>query len=184
MSVPNEIRNLTEGVVASFEEGINAVGHLIEQGLGLLDGYHREQEAVQGRLREALATVGSLRRKDFDGIMEGILVFQSGRESAIETLIKVFLRKQKELAARLKRSLEAGIFQEVDRCKVELSTMIDEAREEIVSFQREQQKIRSTLVTLEAQGQVSAKEFKLVIQDLETELLGTDTKQQQAIGNG
>ncbi|MBI2336716.1 MAG: hypothetical protein HYU97_08150 [Deltaproteobacteria bacterium] len=170
--------------MASFELGVNAVGRLIEQGLELLDGYRREQEAVQGRLRNALTLVGSLRRKDFDGIMGRILAFQLSRESEIKTLIRESLKKQRGLAARLKHSLEAGIFQEVERCKEGLSRLIDEAREEIFAFQREQEKIRSALEALEANTLVSAREFKKVIGDLETELFGADNKQVAAMGNG
>lgn len=175
MSVPNEIQNLTKGVVASFESGIGAVGHLIEKGLELLDGYRMEKEAIHGRLREALASVGSLRRKDFDGVMERILTFQSQRESEIRRLIRGFLERQKDLTGRLKRSLEAGIFEEVDRCKNELSKMIEKAREEIVAFQKEQEGIRETFANLEAQkGEITPRDFKKTIQDLEQELFGTE----------
>src|SRR3990167_5126909 len=108
MPVQDEIRNLTDGVVASFDSGIEAVGTVIEKGLELLDGYRMEQEAVRGSLREALASVGSLRHKDFDLVMERILTFQSHRESEIKTLIRAFLTRQRELAGRMRRSLKAG----------------------------------------------------------------------------
>lgn len=174
MSVPNEIQNLTKGVVASFESGIDAVGHLIEKGLEILDGYRAEQDAIHGSLREAMASVGSLRRKDFDGVMERILAFQSRRESEIKKLIKGFLERQKDLTGRLRRSLEAGIFEEIERCKNELSRMIAEAKTEIQAFQKEQQRIQGMFTNLEAQkDQITARDFKKTIQDLEQELFGT-----------
>lgn len=177
MSVPNEIRNLIEGVVTSFASGIGAVGALIDNGLEILEGYRREQEAIRGSLREALASVGSLRRKDFDGVMERVLTFQSLREADIKTLIREFLGRQRELAARLKRSLEAGIFPEVERIKNELAGMIAEARGEIQSFQREQERIHKAFMDLEdRKGKISAQEFKAVIHGLETDLLGTDAQ--------
>lgn len=173
MSIPNEIRNLTEGVVASFESGIDAVGLLIEKGLEILDGYRREQEAIRGSLREAFAEVGSLRRKDFDGVMERILIFQSQRESEIKRMIKDFLSRQKTLTQRLKRSLAAGISEEVERCKGELSRMIGGVREEILSFQKEQDLVRTSFADLEARkDQITAREFKETIQDLQGALPG------------
>ena len=82
MSVPYEIKNMTEGVVSSFESGIETVGHLIEKGLELLDGYRAEQKAIHGSLRESLASVGSLRKKDFDGVMERISEYFSHLDRA------------------------------------------------------------------------------------------------------
>ena len=87
MSVPSEIQSLTKGVVASFESGIDAVSHLIGKGLEILDGYRAEQDAIRGSLREAFASVGSLRRKDFDGVVERILAFQLQRESDRKSVV-------------------------------------------------------------------------------------------------
>lgn len=178
MTIPNEIRNLTEGVVASFESGIDAVGLLIEKGLEILDGYRREQEAIRGSLREAMAEVGSLRHKDFDGVMERILVFQSERESEIKRMIKDFLSQQKSLTQRIKRSLAAGIAEEVERCKSELSQMIGGVRKEILSFQKEQDLVRLAFAGLEARrNQITVREFKEIIQDLQ----GTLSKDKLAV---
>lgn len=187
MSVPNEIKNLTKEVIVSFGSGIATVGHLIEQGLEILDGYRKEEEAVRGSLRESLASIGSLRRKDFDDVMEGILVFQSQKEAEIKTLIKGFLGKQRDLTNRLGRCLEAGIFDEVERIKTELAKVINEAREEILSFQKDQEKIRKTFLNLEAKkAEISPREFKKVINDLEEELTGpfplVETEQKMAAG--
>lgn len=171
--VPDEIKNLTEGVVSSYDAGIAAVGHLIEKGLDLLDGYRSEQEAIRGSLRESLATVGSLRRKDFDEVMEQILEFQSRRETEIKGLIRSFLSRQRDLTGMLRRSIGAGILKEVERVKEELSQMIEKAREAILSFQGEQEKIRKTFESLEARkGEIAGRELKRVIGDLEMELMG------------
>ncbi len=172
MSVPNEIQGLTRGVVDSFNSGIEAVGQLIEKGLELLDGYRREEEAVRGSLRESLASIGSLRRRDFDGLMEPVLQFQMRREQEIKALIKDFLSRQRELTQRLRRALEAGILQEVEKGKKELREMLGEAREEILSFQKEQETIRCTFARLESHKEgVTIKELKKEIQDLGEELL-------------
>lgn len=182
MSVPEEIRKLTEEVVASFGSGVGTVGHLITKGLEILDGYQREEEAVRSRLRESLASVGSLRHKDFDGIMEQVLDFQSRREVEIKGLIRTFLARQGELSTTLRRCLEGGLLQEAGRLKEELSGKIEEARRELLSFQKEQELIRATFASLEEKkGQVSGREFKKAIQNLETALFGTDVKQ-SAVG--
>lgn len=184
MSVPHEISHLTGGVVTSFESEIAAVELLINKGLDLLDGYRREEDAIRGSLRESFASIGSLRRKDFDDVMGRILAFQTGRETEIKRLIRGCLARQKDLAGRLKRSIEEGILEEADRCKKELSKIIESSKEAIIAFQVEQERIRKTLTRLEVNKEkVSVREFRQVIQDLETELFGADLKQ-QAMGDG
>lgn len=171
MPIPNGVQNLTEGVVSSFESGIGAVELLIEKGLEILDEYRREQEAIRENLRERLASVGNLRRKDFDDVIERILDFQSHRERDLKELIRTLLAQQKALAGRLKRCLQAGIFNEVNRYKQEIAQTIGEARTSILEFQREQDLIRKTFEGLEAQkGEISTREFKRVVHNLEKEL--------------
>ncbi|MBI2060284.1 MAG: hypothetical protein HYT87_10985 [Nitrospirae bacterium] len=171
MSVSSEIRNLTGDVVASFGAGIGEVGGLIEKGIDILAGHGRVDEAVRESLRESLASVTSLRRRDFDGFTERVLDFQCRRESQIKMFIKGFLARQGDLAARLRRSLHAGILQEVERITRELQKTIETAKAEIVSFQNEQDLIRETFASLEAKKEtLSVREFKRVIQDLETQL--------------
>lgn len=171
MSVSSEVRNLTGEVVASFEAAIGEVGGLIERGIDILAGYRREEEVVRDSLRESLASVASLRRRDFDGLTGRILDFQCRREHQIKIFIKGFLARQRDLAARLKRSLQAGIFHEVERITRELQEMTETARAEIVSFQKEQEAIRENFASLEARKEtLSVREFKRVIGDLEAQL--------------
>jgi hypothetical protein len=180
MPLPNEIKQMTEEVVASFDSGIGAVGLLIEKGLEILDGYRNEEAAVRGSLRDSLASIGSLRRKDFDGVMEKILAFQAEREGEIKSLIKGFLTRQRELARRIQRSLGSGIFQEVEKGKRELGEMIDQARGEILSFQQEQGKIREVFAQLKShQEGMSIRDFKKAIQDLEVKLLGRPPQEER-----
>lgn len=171
MSVSGEIRNLTGDVITSFEAGIGEVGGLIGRGIDVLVGFRREEEAVRESLRESLASVASLRRRDFDGLTGRILEFQCRRESQIKVFVKGFLEDQRDLAARLRRSLQAGLLQEVERIKQQLEGAVGTAKAEIVSFQKEQDLIRESFANLEARKEtLSAREFKKVIQDIEAQL--------------
>lgn len=175
MPASAEIRHLTEEVVASFGSGIRAVETVIGNGLAILDGYRMEREAVQGSLRDRFAAVGSLRRKDFDVVMERISSFQSRREAEIKSLIREFLSRQRGVVARLLRALKAGIAEEeVERSKTELAAMIEKAKHEIGAFQREQERIRETFARFATgQKQTSAREFKRAVELLAIELLGS-----------
>lgn len=172
MTPSSEIKEITEGLVTSFDTGVEAVRVLIENGLVLLDGYRAGQNAIRGSLRERLAAVGSLRRKDFDGLMEGVLKFQSEREGEIKGMIRGFLTEEKGLTARLRRTIHAGLFHEVEGVKRELAALIERTRAEIVAFQGEQEAIRQTISALleENPSEITTREFKHAIHDLEERL--------------
>ncbi|MBI4356441.1 MAG: hypothetical protein HY559_00980 [Gammaproteobacteria bacterium] len=172
MTVPNEVTTITEGVISSFESGIGGTELLIEKGLEILDGSRREHSEIRGDLREKLASIGNLRKKDFDGVMEQILSFQLRRESELKGLIRSFLANQKALAGRLKKSLQAGILDEVERFKQEIIQMQEEARTHILEFQKEQEEIRTTFEKFYGKGNISARHFKQVVSELEKTLKG------------
>lgn len=173
MAVSNEMQSMTEGILSSFEAGIGAVELLIEKGLGTLDEYQRGQVAIREDLRERLALAGNLRRKDFDGLVEKILAFQAQREKDLKELVQTFLAAQKALVGRLRKSLQSGILDEVDRCKQEIAQMIEQARTNVLMFQLEQDRIRTTFQELQAQkGDISVRHFRWIIGDLEKTLKG------------
>lgn len=174
MPASAEIRHVTEELVASFGSGIRAVEAVIGRGLETLDGYRMEQGAVVESLRERFAVGGSLRRKDFDGVMERILSFQSRRESEIKALIRDFLSRHQEVAAALLCAVQLGKSEEVERAGTELAAMAEAARKEIEAFQKEQARIRRTFARFETgEKQASAREFKKAVEQLERELLGS-----------
>jgi hypothetical protein len=170
VSVPNKIKNLTAGVVTSYDSSLSAVELLINKGLELLDGYRAEEAAVRGSLRDSLTSIGKLRRKDFDILVEPILEFQLRREKEIKSLIKKFLSSQGELTQKLKRSLEAGNLQEVEQTKGKLTRIIEAAKSEILAFQREQARIRETFDQLDSRKEKSVGALKQIVCDLEREL--------------
>ena len=69
-----------------------------------------EKEALNVRLRETLARNESLRKKDFDVMMNTILVSQDDREREVKKLLHNYLTEQREMARQLKENL--GTFKE------------------------------------------------------------------------
>jgi uncharacterized phage infection (PIP) family protein YhgE len=69
-----------------------------------------EKEALHVRLRETLARNESLRKKDFDVMMNTILLSQDDREREVKKLLHNYLTEQREMAGQLKENL--GTFRE------------------------------------------------------------------------
>jgi len=70
-----------------------------------LGEYHAEQERMIDNLRERFSRYQSLRRSDFDALMEGIRSHQEERENEVNRMVEDFCRNEEETVAKLKEIL-------------------------------------------------------------------------------
>lgn len=174
-----EVKNLTVGVVASYDERICAVGDIIEKSLEMLDQHRQAEQTVQSELRETLAKVESLRKKDFDCLMGPILDHQEKREKEIKQFLNDFLKRQRELAGQLKRLIQAGILSQVPEVERSIEEAIEEAKQHLLCFQKEQALIWKKMQALfQKKEELTLKEFKKTLDILQTEL-GLNNKMEQ-----
>ena len=116
-------------------------------------------------LKEALAKHGSLRKKDFDKMMEGILITQRGREENVKQMLADFQEQEMTVVKNLRKMLKKGeklrlkdfkktlakIREEQEirqketpnRISEELTRMQSEVREMLENFKREREKVAS-----------------------------------------
>ncbi|MDI6807469.1 MAG: hypothetical protein QME66_00600 [Candidatus Eisenbacteria bacterium] len=166
-----QVKDMTAAVVSSYDERICAVGEIVEKGLAMLDQCRLVEQAVQYELRERLARVESLRKKDFDQLMAPILIYQSTREQEIRQFMNFFLKTQRELASQLKRMIEAEIFSRVPDLEKIIQTNIEAAREHVIGFQKEQAVIGRRMRHLFLkQEDLTLKEFRKTVDILCGEL--------------
>lgn len=165
------IRNMVTDVVGSYEHRISAVGEIIESSLAMLDQCHHVEQAVQSRLRETLSEVESLRKKDFDSLIAPILAYQGKREQDIKQLLHAFLKKQREIAGQLKRMIQAEILFELPTVEKTIQSTIEEAKERLVCFQKEQSLIGEKMQYLFRKKEaITLNEFKKTLDTLQAEL--------------
>lgn len=176
-----QIREITTGLVTSYDERICAVGEIIEKSLAMLEQYRQAEQVVQSQLRETLARVESLRKKDFDRLMAPILECQEKKEQEIKRFLTLFLKGQRELAGQLKRMIQAGILSKVPDLEKAIQKTIEEAKEYLIGFQKEQAFIREKMQSLfhKKEG-LTVKEFKKTLDILQGEL-GLDKEEETAI---
>jgi seryl-tRNA synthetase len=173
---PEEIGRLAREVIASYEARISWVERIVEATHEMLETFRRQREAMRAQLRETLARVASLRRRDFDAMMEGILVRQEERERAIKETIKDYLAEQRALAAALKEALARGEAERIGTVK-ELLKGIEARREErerevrtlLADFQSEQDELVRALHGLLSNGSsVRVVEFKATLSAIQS----------------
>ena len=112
MNITEQMKNLTEGVIASYEDRVSNIEGIFFNTHQLLGDYQKalfvlreERDLLTKELRDKLAKTESLRHKDFDQMMSSILNEQSEREKEVKTLLEEYVAEQKGLAKSLKESL-------------------------------------------------------------------------------
>ncbi len=103
---------LIDILFASYEERVSSVGTFIDTSYQIvreiqhpLLATKEEQECINVELRERLARTSSLRRKDFDRMMQELLSSQREQEEEVRSLLDGYLKEQKTIVQELRDSL-------------------------------------------------------------------------------
>ena len=96
-----------------YETRIQSIGSILDTTYHILQGFqdvlvntNKEREKISKELKECLAKNESLRRKDFDTMMEGILQFQNEREKEVKNLLNLYFDEQRDMASALRENLK------------------------------------------------------------------------------
>lgn len=172
-----EMAGLAREVIASYEAKVTSVGQIIEATHEMLEAFRRQREAMHTQLREALARAASLRRRDFDAMMQAILARQTEREGAVKETIRGYLTEQKTLATALKDALTGGEAEQIEATRGLLERIAArwEARERevktlLAEFQGEQTVMVQVMGGLLSNGgPVRVKEFKATLNAIQSQ---------------
>jgi translation initiation factor 1 (eIF-1/SUI1) len=193
MPSPEPMDHVTGNMVASFETSSQNIESLFDAAHQILEGFQnsffdtrREREDINTQLRENLTANESLRRKDFDLMMQDILSAQEDRERHVREELNMYLADQREMIrslgenmAKFKDALAGGEAQRVKEFQTLLQGILaaqDERKSKVTSelkeFQTQQQELAKTLKGLLAKGR------ELRIKDLKR-MLGEFRSQRQ-----
>ena len=174
MEIADDIKRLTNEVVFSYESRISEVGIIIDNTYRILEEFKTKRNEMSNQLKENLAKKGSLRKKDFDSMMEEILSRQDEREKQVKDLLRTFLEEQKEVAQTIKKNLAEGEKVRIDDFKKILQDIQtrQKARENKVSialmtFQKEYKEVAESLHNLLNKGEaIRIKDFKEMVKNI------------------
>ncbi len=186
-----ELENVVEDIVSSYEEKIESISSIFDTANIILNNFQEtilntkeKRGEISIQLRDILAKNEHLRRKDFDNMMQGILLTQEQRRKEVGNLLKDYINGQKSMAQGLKEGLsrfkdflakgEAGRVKEFQVMIKGILVRQDERKEEVASnlkeFQKEQQEIARKLKELLAKGrELRIKDLKLMLKDFKKE---------------
>jgi hypothetical protein len=180
-----DLKETVEDILASYETRIENLSSIFEVSQSLIDclpesllDNKQEKEKINIQLRDLLAKNDSLRKKDYDKMMSGVLSFQEECGEEIKGLVKEYFTEERSVALVLKEALKEckdalarGEVEKIKHVQSALKTLFtrqEERKSEIVSrlreFQGEQKEIPRQLTDLLAKGEaLRIMDFKLMI---------------------
>ncbi len=167
---------IAKDIVASYEARIKVIQAIAEDTKKLLEEFREKRERMGQELKEALSQHESLRKKDFDGMMEDILTAQKTREENVKQMLADFqdeemkvveglremlkrgenlrLKDFKKTLAKIREEQEIRQKETPNQINEEIARMRYEVQEMLENFKKEREKLASEwggLVTLMAQ---------------------------------
>mgnify|MGYP001561423793 CR=1 FL=1 len=167
--------HLARELLASYEARVSSVEQIIEATHEMLETFRGQREAMRAQVRETLARAASLRKRDFDAMMRGVLARQEEHERAVKETIRDYLAEQKALAATLRGALDGGGAERIGSLK-ELLREIETSREArelevkrlLAGYRREQEELARALQRLLSNGSsVRVKEFRATLKAIQ-----------------
>ena len=187
MSVSEDMKNIVEDIVSSYESRIQNMSSVFDTACQLIGGFQdssldarQERQEIKVQIREILAENEHLRKRDFDNMMQDILSIQDERKKDIRDLLNGYLNEQREKANALRENLEKfrnslaeSEGQRVNEFRAFMQEIFagqEKRKEEVISslkeFQREQRETAERLRELLDKGKnLRIKDLKSVLKE-------------------
>ena len=104
----SELENTVEVILDSYKARVRIAESIIEDTNNVLNAFADKREAMGGMLKGALAKVASLRKKDFDGMMEEITARQIQKEEYVKQVLGDFVEGERNVIKGLEKLLVKG----------------------------------------------------------------------------
>jgi len=102
------LKEIAENIVVSYDRRMRIVNSLAEDTRNLLQSFRERREAMAKELREVLAKSENLRKKDFNKMMEEILLTQAARENTVNQILADFRQEEETVSQQLRKLLLRG----------------------------------------------------------------------------
>ena len=185
------MKNVVEDIISSYEKRIEGIGSIFDTTNLVFNDFQEsiletkeEREKISTQIRDILAKNEHLRKKDFDNMMQGILLAQGQREKEVRSLLKDYINEQKTTAQALRENLgkikDALIKGETVRVKEfqalikEIFARQEERKEGITSklkdFQKEQCDMAKRIKELLGKGrELRIRDLKLMFKEFKAQ---------------
>lgn len=174
MEVREDLRELANSVIDSYEMRVSTVSTLMNQAYHFLKSFQIELEGMIVRVKDNLAKAESLRKKDFDRMISDIIERCQQREEEAEQSLKLFQEQEEEMISRLRKIILSGnrsSLEDIKAIKEDIYRRQKEREKKIIEalkrFQIEQEELRAALKRILSKGEkVKIKDFRVMLGSL------------------
>lgn len=180
MRTVEEMKNLTQDLITSYDAQVDAIGAIIDNTYQALDDFKDKRAKLSHELKETLAAKQSLRKKDFDRMMNGILLHQEEKEKEVKQSLKKFIEEQKREARELKDALSKSEVERMKKAQIEIEKSVAQIKRLLKNFGDQQKELTEELRKLLIKGK------DLKIEDVKDMIrnLSQDAEFAQTLTNG
>lgn len=170
MITVEQMRNVAQDLISSYDARVDAIGTIIDKTYQILEDFKDKRAKLSAELKETLAKKESLRKKDFDRMMNGILLDLERKEKEIKQSLKNFLKEQKNQAFELKHALTKGEVERMKKAQIEIENGIAWIKGLLKNFCEQQEELTEKLRKLLSKGNnLKIKDLKNMIRNLQTQ---------------
>jgi cysteinyl-tRNA synthetase len=174
MEVKENLKTLANSILDSYEKRVKTVNVLMEQSYHFFKEYQLELDEMMEQLKDNLARVESLRKRDFDRMMKDITERQRSQEDGAEEVFDHFKDEETEMIGRLRKIIISGNrsnLEDVEAIREDILKRQKERENSIIRvikrFRVEQRELGIALKRLLSKGEyVRIKDFKLMLKSL------------------
>lgn len=174
MNNAKNTKDVISAIIDSYKTRVGTVSALMRQTIQVLKNFQRQQEEMAEELKNILANNEFLRKKDFDGMMEGAWKKREKREKEVHDTLEIFLREEKGMIDELRGFLSSGKLLKLADFVVLKERILNRQRERekkvseaLKSFHLEQEELNTALRRLLSKGeQVKIKHVKNMLKGL------------------
>jgi hypothetical protein len=174
MGAREDLKELANSILDSYEMRVRTVNGLMEQAYCFLRGFQIELDEMMVQVRTNLSRSESLRKKDFDKMITHVVERLRRTEEEAEESFKSFRAEEEEIIDRLRNVILFGggaDFGDIKAIREDLLNRQKERERGIVrslkSFQIEQEELRAALRNLLSKGErIKVKDLKTMLKIL------------------
>jgi len=184
MEVREDLRELANSIIDSYEMRVSTVSTLMNQAYNFLKSFQTELEDMIFRLRDNLAKAESLRKKDFDRMITDIIERRHVKEEEVKQGLKLFQEQEEEMISRLRKIILNGkgsSVEDIKAIKDDISGRQKEREKNIIKalkcFQIEQEELKAALQNLLSKGEgLKFKDFRIMLKSLRAQQSDRDAE--------
>ncbi len=184
MGAGQDLKALANSIIDSYEMRVSTVNTLMGQAYYFLKSFQTELEDMVVRLRDNLAKAESLRKKDFEHMIEDVIECRRQREQEAEHSLKLFQEQEEEMVSRLRKIILGGSrsgLEDIEAIKEDISIRQKEREKRVIKtlkcFQMELEEFRAGLKKLLSKGEeIKIKDFKVMLNSMRAQQSDRDAE--------